>query len=148
MSGPDSNGIELARNTRRLSRLDLAGAGQVYVSGDYAYIGHLPNKEHLGTSLVDISDPRKPRVVSTITLNDRGSHSHKARTIGDIMIVNHERNMTRIGRRAEELPAARAVLTEQLGRGPTRAELAGHIVGHPRIGGGRGGPWHARCGLW
>ena len=64
------------------------------------------------------------RVVSTITLDDPQSHSHKARVVGDILIVNHERNMSRIGRRAEQLPAARRVLTGELKREPTRAELA------------------------
>lgn len=82
----------LARNVRRLSHLDLPGAGQVYVAGDYAYIGHIPNKAQLGTSILDISDPRRPRVVSQIHLDDPRSHSHKARVIGDVMIVNHERN--------------------------------------------------------
>ena len=52
---------------------------------------------------------------STITT----SHSHKVRVVGDIMIVNHERNMTTIGRRAEQLPAARRELAEALGREPT-----------------------------
>ena len=97
----------MARNIRRLGHIDLPGAGQVYVAGKYAYVGHIPNKNHLGTSIVDISDPANPRVVSQITLDDPNSHSHKARVIGDIMIVNSERNMTAIGRRADELPRVR-----------------------------------------
>src|SRR6266540_3396146 len=40
------------------------------------------------------------------------------------MIVNSERNMTPIGRRAEELPRLRARLRESLGREPRHAELA------------------------
>ena len=83
----------------------------------------------LGTSIIDISDPRAPRVVATITLDDPDSHSHKARVAGDIMIVNHERNMSRIGRRAEQLPAARRALADELRREPTRAgdrRQAGH----------------------
>ena len=60
-SGPDRK--PLAKNVKRLGHLDLPGAGQVYVAGDYAYIGHLPNKAGLGTSVVDVSDPRKPKVV-------------------------------------------------------------------------------------
>src|SRR5258708_39817516 len=40
------------------------------------------------------------------------------------MIVNHERNMSKIGRRAEELPAVRRALTEAHGREPTRKEVA------------------------
>jgi len=115
---------ELARNVHRLSHLDLPGAGQVYVAGRYAYVGHIPNKAQLGTSVLDVSDPREPRVVSQIHLDDPQSHSHKARVIGDIMIVNSERNMTAIGRKAEQLPQARAELHAALQRDPTHAELA------------------------
>jgi hypothetical protein len=114
----------LARNVRRLGHLDLAGAGQVTIAGNHAYVGHIPSASQLGTSIIDISDPKNPRVVGTITLDDPGSHSHKARVAGDIMIVNHERNMSKIGRRAEQLPAARRALADELKREPTRAEIA------------------------
>lgn len=115
---------QLSHNINRLSRIELPGAGQICVSGDYAYVGHIPNKAQLGTSILDISDPRHPRVVSQIHLDDPGSHSHKARVVGDIMIVNSERNMTPIGRRADELPGLRIKLRTALGREPTDAELA------------------------
>ncbi len=124
MNKPERSTAPLARNVRRLGHLDLPGAGQVAVVGNYAYVGHIPNADHLGTSIIDIADPRQPRVVATITLDDHDSHSHKARVAGDILIVNHERNMSRIGRRAEQLPAARRALAEALGREPTRAEIA------------------------
>src|SRR6266481_7708401 len=114
----------LARNVRRLGHLDLAGGGQVTVCGSHAFVGHIPNPEHLGTSIIDIADPRQPRVIATIALEDHESHSHKVRVVGDIMIVNHERNMSKIGRRAEELPAVRRALTEALGCEPTRKEVA------------------------
>src|SRR5258705_10468165 len=114
----------LARNVPRLSHLDLPGAGQVTVAGDYAYVGHIPNKQRLGTSILDVRDPRNPKVLSQIFLDDPDSHSHKARVAGDIMIVNSERNMTPIGRRAEELPRLRARLPEPLESGPTHARLA------------------------
>src|SRR6267154_1742112 len=114
----------LARNVRRLGHLDLAGAGQVTVAGRYAYVGHIPNRAHLGTTILDVSDPAAPRIVATITLADTSSHSHKARVAGDLMIVNHERNPTAIGRRADELPRVRRQLADALGREPTRAELA------------------------
>ncbi|MBV8421662.1 MAG: RNA polymerase subunit sigma-70, partial [Hyphomicrobiales bacterium] len=114
----------LARNVRRLGHLDLPGAGQVTVRGSHAYVGHIPNAVHLGTSIVDIGDPRQPRVVATVTLDDHDSHSHKVRVVGDVMIVNHERNMSKIGRRAEQLPATRRALAEALKREPTREEIA------------------------
>jgi hypothetical protein len=121
------NTAKLAHNVKRLSHLDLPGAGQVYVAGNYAYTGHLPNKEQLGTSILDVSDPRKPRIVSQIFLDDPHSHSHKARVIGDLMIVNSERNMTAIGRKADELPKLRAQLRAALGRDPDHAELAAKL---------------------
>ena len=95
----------LAHKVRRLGHLDLPGAGQVTVVGNYAYVGQLPSKSLLGTSIIDISDPRNPRIVAQVMLTDWESHSHKARVAGDLMIVNHERNMTAVGRRADELPA-------------------------------------------
>ena len=117
----------LAHNVRRLGHLDLAGAGQVTVAGSHAYVGHIPNQDHLGTSIIDISEPSQPRVVATVTLDDHESHSHKVRVAGDIMIVNHERNMSKIGRRAEQLPAARRALADELKREPTRSEIAARM---------------------
>lgn len=119
--------VTLARNVERIGRLDLPGGGQIRVVGDHAYIGHITNKQRLGTSIVDVSDPRNPKLVSQVMLDDDESHSHKVRVAGDIMIVNHERNMTPIGRKADELPGARAALAQALGREPTHAELAARI---------------------
>jgi hypothetical protein len=115
---------KLAHNIDRLSHLDLPGAGQVYVDGGFAYVGHITNKQQLGTSILDVSDPKNPRIVSQIHLDDPDSHSHKARVAGDVMIVNSERNMTGIGRKADELPKLRVELRATLGRDPTHAELA------------------------
>ena len=47
----------LAHNTKLCSHLGLAGAGKVYVAGGHAKVGHLPNKDPLGTSIVDVPDP-------------------------------------------------------------------------------------------
>jgi LVIVD repeat len=60
----------LARNVRRLGHLDLPGAGQVTIAGHFAYVGHIPNKQQLGTSIVDIADPANPRLVASVTLDD------------------------------------------------------------------------------
>src|SRR5262245_41592768 len=117
------NGV-MARNVRQIGHLDLPGAGQVTVADNYAYVGHIPNKQNLGTSIIDISDPKNPRLLTTVTLDDPASHSHKVRVAGGLMVVNHERNSTPIGRRAEQLPGARHELREALEREPTRPELA------------------------
>src|SRR3974390_1003394 len=123
MSVERANGA-MARHVRRIGHLDLPGAGQVTVSGRFAYVGHIPNKQNLGTSIVDISDPKQPRLVATVTLDDSSSHSHKVRVVGDLMAVNHERNPTPVGRGAEQLPEVRRTLRAVLGREPSRAELA------------------------
>jgi hypothetical protein len=114
----------LTKNVTRVSRLELPGAGQVYVEGKYAYIGHITNKEGLGTSILDVSDPKNPKLLSQLPVGDKNSHSHKARVVGDIMIVNMEQNMTGIGRKADELPGLRKRLQAALGRAPTHTELA------------------------
>ncbi|HEX5322022.1 MAG TPA: hypothetical protein VFW46_22900 [Stellaceae bacterium] len=117
----------IAHNIRRIAHLDLMGAGQVTVDGNYAYIGHITNKEGLGTTILDVSDPANPRVVSTIMLDDPDSHSHKARVAGDILVVNAERNNSGIGRKAEQLPGMRERLRGLLGREPTHRELADRL---------------------
>ena len=73
-----------AKNTKLVSHIDCAGGGQVWVDGTTLYIGHMRAPE--GTTLVDIADPRNPRVLSRIGL-PAGWHSHKVRAKDGIMIV-------------------------------------------------------------
>jgi hypothetical protein len=75
-------------NLVHLSRVDVAGGGQVVVQGNFAYVGHM--KPPHGTTIVDVSDARKPRVVAEIPVPPH-THSHKVRVAGDIMTVNYER---------------------------------------------------------
>ncbi len=119
---------QLAHNITPLAHMELPGAGQVYIQGQYAFVGHLTNSQKLGTSILDISEPRKPRIVSQIMLDDPDSHSHKARVIGDIMIVNSEQNGSALGRKSEVLATARTQLEQQLGRAPTARELAQRLA--------------------
>ncbi|MBL6945510.1 MAG: RNA polymerase subunit sigma-70 [Rhodospirillales bacterium] len=114
----------VADNVRRVAHLDLPGAGQVCVSGNWCYIGHIPNKDGLGTSILNIADPAKPRLVTQLYVDDAQSHSHKVRVIGNVMIVNVERNNPGIGRKAEELTTVRGRLRDVLGREPTNGEMA------------------------
>jgi hypothetical protein len=82
-------GIHHSDNIRHMSRMDLGGAGQVTIKGNHAYLGYMYGPE--GTSILDISDPRAPKVLSTVMLDAPGSHSHKVRVVqDDIMIVNSE----------------------------------------------------------
>jgi hypothetical protein len=127
MDASGANGKPLAKNVKRLGHLDLPGAGQVYVAGEYAYIGHLPNKPGLGTSVVDVSDPTRPKVVASIDVGDAESHSHKVRVVDGIMAINVERNNFGIGRKAEQLPPVKKRLGVELGREPSDKELAAKL---------------------
>ncbi|MEE8515125.1 MAG: RNA polymerase subunit sigma-70 [Alphaproteobacteria bacterium] len=85
----DGPGPHASDNVKHLCRLDLKGAGQISIQGEYAYVGYMSGPE--GTSILDISDPRRPKMLSTIMLEGPKSlHSHKVRPNGDIMIVNAE----------------------------------------------------------
>ena len=88
-------------NIRHLSRMEIAGGGQIVIDGNYAYVGHQHRPQ--GTTILDISDPRKPKILSTITPGHPWSHSHKARVVGELMVVNSEFERGD-GSRREEYP--------------------------------------------
>lgn len=77
-----------ANNTKLVGHVDCPGGGQVWVEGTTLYIGHMRHPS--GTSIVDVSDPTKPRQMARIEM-PTGWHSHKVRVADDVMIVNHER---------------------------------------------------------
>jgi hypothetical protein len=77
----------MATLLRHLARLDIPGGGQVVAEGNHAYVGHMHPPE--GTSIIDVEDPRRPRIVSQVSLPAH-THSHKVRVHGDIMLVNNE----------------------------------------------------------
>jgi hypothetical protein len=120
---------EPSRNLRRLGHLDLPGGGQVYVTGGYAYVGHM--KPPHGTSIVDVRDPRNPRLVTTLMLADDRSHTHKVRVVGDLMVVNVEQNERHGQRRAARIPEVTAEFRRRHGRDPDDAELARAIRVQP-----------------
>ena len=76
-----------AKNTTHISNIDCPGGGQVSVDGNTLYIAHMQAPS--GTTIVDISDPRKPKTLARIDMPE-GWHSHKVRVANGIMIVNHE----------------------------------------------------------
>jgi hypothetical protein len=114
----------IARNVRRIGHLDIPGGGQVMVRGNVALVGHL-DPPH-GTSIVDISDPRRPRVLSRIALANNYSHSHKARFAGDreLMLVNSEMHDRHFLRKGFDLKAQAAAFRAREGRDPSDPELA------------------------
>ena len=60
--------IAPARNVKRIGGLDdLPGGGQVMVRDNLAYFGHM--SPPYDTTIVDVSDPRKPKVVAEIPMD-------------------------------------------------------------------------------
>jgi hypothetical protein len=112
----------LAHRMKRLGHMDLPGGGQVVVQGDYAYIGHMEAPH--GTTILDVRDPRSPRIVSQIKLEDPLEHSHKVRVLGNLMYTNLERTSRRFAAKATRLNPMRAELARTLKRDPSAAELA------------------------
>ena len=55
-----------SRNTSLVAHIDCPGGGQVWVDGDVLFIGHM--RFPSGTTLVDIKDPRNPRVLARIEM--------------------------------------------------------------------------------
>ena len=72
---------------RHLGHIDIPGAGQIVVHDNYAFVGHIAPPH--GTTILDVSDPAKPSVISEIPVPAH-THSHKVRVHGDVMIVNYE----------------------------------------------------------
>jgi hypothetical protein len=107
---------------KHLALADIPGGGQVVVDGSYAYVGHM-DPPH-GTSILDISDPRNPVVLSTIRLQGDATHTHKVRVRGDIMVTNCERSRRGFWRRGRLAETWQAKLRAELGREPTIEEIS------------------------
>lgn len=76
-----------AKGIRQVGYFDCIGGGQVFVERNVAYLGHV--KSPHGTTTVDVSDPKHPRLIQTIEM-PRGTHSHKVRVANGIMVTNRE----------------------------------------------------------
>src|SRR5207237_8257965 len=82
----EARGFELVGHT------DLAGKGdgmQVMRNGDVGYVGHMGDFD-VGSSVVGVSDLRRPRVVTQIAAPAR-SHAHKTQYAERLLLVNNER---------------------------------------------------------
>lgn len=79
---------QVAATFEPVGYLPLPGGGQIVVDGTYAYVGHMAPPA--GTSILDVADPARPRVVAQVPV-PRDIHSHKVRVAGDVMLVNYER---------------------------------------------------------
>lgn len=78
-----------AWNIRLVGHTDLGGQGDgmhVGFKDGYAFVGHMGET---GTSIVDIRDPRRPRLVGRIPVGG-DTHAHKVQIQGDILLTNRE----------------------------------------------------------
>jgi hypothetical protein len=123
----DIDKTKLASNVKRLGHLNIPGGGQVVVDGKYAYIGHMDPP--LGTTILDVSDPTDPKIVSQIKLEGDDTHTHKVRVVGDLMFTNYEQFNRHFRRKGDALPDARSRLEASLGRTPSDDELAAEVGG-------------------
>jgi hypothetical protein len=122
--------VPLSSNTKRVGHLDIPGGGQVVVDGDHAFVGHM--RPPHGTTIIDVSDPRTPKVTAKIDLPDNSSHTHKVRVVGgDLMITNVEQNDRHFLRKGNRLPQLRERLSAKLGRPPSDDELAVELAVAP-----------------
>jgi hypothetical protein len=83
---------EDARGLRAIGHSDLNGYGdgmQVLREGDALYVGHF-GPSGMGTSILDVGDPRHPRIVEQWPA-PRGTHTHKVQIADGLLLVNHER---------------------------------------------------------
>src|SRR5258708_37090687 len=75
------------RGLKQVAWLDCPGGGQVSVDGTIAYVAHM--KAPHGTSIVDVSDPARPRTLATVEVPPH-THSHKVRAANGLMLGNRE----------------------------------------------------------
>jgi len=79
----------IRKKMRQIGRTDVAGGGQVVVEKGYAFIGHM-DPPH-GTSILDVKDPKHPKIVAHIEVPPRrafaqstGERRHHAGESGKI----------------------------------------------------------------
>lgn len=80
----------LIKNTKLISEYDLEGRGdgfQIAKKGDYLYFCHFWSS---GFSVVDVKNPKKPKVVKFISSGNPHTWNIKCRIFGDILIVAEE----------------------------------------------------------
>ncbi|MDX6428172.1 MAG: hypothetical protein QOE54_538 [Streptosporangiaceae bacterium] len=81
-----------AKGLRLLAHHDLDGRGdgmQVMRHEDVLYVGHA-GTSRAGTSILDVSDPRRPKLVDQWPAPDN-THTHKVQVADGLLLVNHER---------------------------------------------------------
>ncbi|HYY54398.1 MAG TPA: hypothetical protein VFA01_03370 [Candidatus Dormibacteraeota bacterium] len=97
----EQRGLELVGHN------DLDGRGdgmQIMRNGDVVYVGHMGDFR-VGTSVVDVADPRRPHVLRQIPVPN-GTHSHKVQLADGLLLANHEQYPYRVGASRTGSPTA------------------------------------------
>src|SRR5438132_2983120 len=113
----EQRGLELLGHT------DLDGRGdgmQVMRSGEVLYVGHMGDFG-IGTSVVDIADVTRPRVLRQIPV-PRGTHSHKLQLANGLLLANHEQYPYRVG-----VPESAGLLVYDVSRDPRDPRRIGFL---------------------
>jgi hypothetical protein len=76
------------KGLRQVAYVDCKGGGQVVVRNGAAYVGHTEGPE--ATTVIDVRDRKKPKIVETIMCKHQGVHAHKVRVANDLMLTNYE----------------------------------------------------------
>lgn len=79
-----------AWNMRLVGHEPMAGEGDcmhVNLKDGHAFVGHMGER---GTSIVDVRDPARPRLVGRIP-SAPNTHGHKVQVVGEILLVNREK---------------------------------------------------------
>lgn len=79
--------MPISEGVKVVGYADCPGGGQVVVRNRIAYVSHV--KPPKGTTIIDVSDPAKPRQLAIIKVPE-GTLSHKVRVENDVMLVNRE----------------------------------------------------------
>lgn len=90
--------VDEAHNLKLVGWSDLGGSGDamhVNIKDGFAFVAHMGAT---GTSILDVRDPRDPRLVGRIPvpLGDN-TRSHKVQIVGDTLLINRERKHERTG---------------------------------------------------
>ena len=77
-------------NMRLAGHEPMAGDGDcmhVNLRDGFAFVGHMSDR---GTSIVDVRDPRRPRLCGRIP-SPPNTHGHKVQIVDDVLLVNREK---------------------------------------------------------
>jgi hypothetical protein len=113
----EQRGLELVGHT------DLGGSGdgmQIMRNGDVVYVGHMGDFG-VGTSIVDVADPARPRLVRQIGV-PRGTHSHKVQFANGLLLANHEQYPYRVG-----VPESSGLLVYDVSHDPSDPRRIGFL---------------------